>query len=60
MLGTRRASVTVSAGRLQKAGIITYSRGAVRVKRREKLEDAACECYGRITKQIAKWGAEAN
>jgi CRP-like cAMP-binding protein len=31
MLGTRRASVTVAAGMLQKAGLITYTRGAVRI-----------------------------
>jgi CRP-like cAMP-binding protein len=32
MLGTRRASVTVAAGILQKAGLITYSRGSVKIK----------------------------
>ena len=31
MLGTRRASVTVAAGILQKAGLITYSRGHVNI-----------------------------
>src|SRR5580692_11811849 len=31
MLGTRRSSVTVAAGILQKAGLITYSRGDVEI-----------------------------
>jgi CRP-like cAMP-binding protein len=59
MLGTRRASVTVAAGMLQKAGLITYSRGAVRIKNQIQLENAACECYGILTQQIKKWRAEA-
>jgi CRP-like cAMP-binding protein len=59
MLGTRRASVTVAAGMLQKAGLITYTRGAVRIKSQTRLEDAACECYGILTQQIKKWRAEA-
>jgi CRP-like cAMP-binding protein len=40
MLGTRRASVTVAAGILQKAGLITYKRGAVNVENRARLEEA--------------------
>jgi CRP-like cAMP-binding protein len=58
MLGTRRASVTVAAGILQKAGLITYVRGTVKIENRAKLENAACECYGFITTQIHKWQAE--
>ncbi|MGD1861222.1 MAG: Crp/Fnr family transcriptional regulator [Leptolyngbyaceae cyanobacterium] len=46
MLGTRRASVTVAAGTLQKAGLIEYSRGLIEILKREELEAAACECYG--------------
>ena len=38
MLGTRRASVTVSAGRLQSGGLISYQRGDVLIKSRERLE----------------------
>jgi CRP-like cAMP-binding protein len=45
MLGTRRAGVTVAAGTLQAAGIITYNRGAVIIRDRERLEEASCECY---------------
>ena len=48
MLGTRRASVTVAAGILQKAGFITYNRGSVRIDDRSGLEDATCECYASI------------
>jgi CRP-like cAMP-binding protein len=48
MLGTGRASVSVAAGTLQNVGIIDCKRGAVKVVNRKKLEDAACECYGKI------------
>jgi len=48
MLGTDRPSVSLAAGLLQKKGLIEYSRGAVRVVNRKKLEDSACECYGVI------------
>jgi CRP-like cAMP-binding protein len=60
MLGTRRASVTVAAGMLQKAGLITYKRGAVTIEERTRLEQASCECYGVLTQQIEKWRAEAH
>jgi CRP-like cAMP-binding protein len=58
MLGTRRASVTVAAGILQKAGLIEYVRGNVRIRSRAKLEEASCECYGMMTEQIEKWRIE--
>lgn len=45
MLGTRRATVTVAAAALQKAGLIEYSRGRITVRDRAGLELAACECY---------------
>jgi CRP-like cAMP-binding protein len=45
MLGATRPTVTVVAGTLQKAGLITYHRGRVRILDREKLEAASCECY---------------
>ena len=58
MLGTRRASVTVAAGILQKAGIISYTRGSVKIVNREQLEDATCECYEAIKRQTQKWQGE--
>ncbi|MGB6387567.1 MAG: Crp/Fnr family transcriptional regulator [Terriglobales bacterium] len=58
MLGTRRASVTVAAGVLQKAGLIHYTRGAVKIASRSKLEAAACECYEIMTQQYRNWQNE--
>lgn len=48
MLGTRRATVTESAGVLAKRGLITYSRGVLTIKDRNGLEGTACVCYSLI------------
>lgn len=45
MLGVRREGVTEAAGKLQKLGIIEYSRGHIHVKDRQALERITCECY---------------
>ena len=45
MLGVRREGVTVAAGRLQDAGMISYVRGHIKILDRKKLEATACECY---------------
>jgi len=58
MLGTRRSSVTVSAGILQKAGLISYTRGSVTILDRLGLEEAACDCYGIVQRQLNEWEAE--
>ncbi len=60
MLGTRRSSVTVAAGTLQRAGLISHTRGSVSVLNRQKLEDAACDCYGIVQRQLNDWEAETN
>jgi len=60
MLGTRRSSVTVSAGILQKAGLISHARGEVHIVNRPGLEEAACECYGIMHRQISEWRSEAD
>jgi CRP-like cAMP-binding protein len=46
MLGVRREGVTEAAGKLQKLGVIQYSRGRITVIDRLKLETLSCECYG--------------
>ena len=59
MLGMRRASVTVALGFLQRAGFITYVRGAVMIEDRVGLEAAACECYVSIMQQQQRWQRES-
>jgi CRP-like cAMP-binding protein len=55
MLGTRRSSVTVAAGMLQKAGLIAHGRGDVQIVDRQRLEEAACDCYGIMQRQVKEW-----
>jgi CRP-like cAMP-binding protein len=47
MLGSRRATVSVEAQKLQDAGLIEYHRGTMRIRKRKGLELIACECYHR-------------
>jgi CRP-like cAMP-binding protein len=51
MLGVRREGVTEAAGRLQKLGVIRYSRGKITVLDRPKLETLSCECYGVVKRE---------
>lgn len=48
MLGTGRPSVSLVAGRMQKAGVIQYTRGSVRIVNRTALERLSCECYANV------------
>src|SRR5579863_4993887 len=45
MLGVRREGVTEAAGKLQKLGVIRYSRGHIKVLDRPRLAQLSCECY---------------
>ncbi len=51
MLGVRREGVTEAAGKLQKLGVIEYSRGHITVLDRPKLEELCCECYGVVKRE---------
>ena len=52
MLGSRRVGVTEAAGKLQAAGLITYSRARIRILDEAGLEKESCECYQFIREQF--------
>ena len=54
MLGVRREGVTEAAGKLQRAGVIEYRRGRIRVLDRPRLESLSCECYEVVRKEFAR------
>lgn len=54
MLGVRREGVTEAAGKLQDAGLISYSRGCLTVLDRPGLEARVCECYEVVKKEFVR------
>jgi CRP-like cAMP-binding protein len=53
MLGVRRTSVTEVASKVQNAGVITYSRGMIKIVDRPALLRMSCECYETLLDQSA-------
>lgn len=51
MLGVSRPSVSIVARTLQRAGLIRYSRGTIKIEDRAGLEEATCECYRIIRRE---------
>jgi CRP-like cAMP-binding protein len=60
MLGTPRTTVTLAAGHLQKLELVDYSRGKVRIRNRQGLEKAACECYQIVRDEFERLGISSN
>ncbi len=54
MLGVRREGVTNAALNLQREGVISYSRGHIKVLDREALESRTCECYAVVKKEYER------
>jgi CRP-like cAMP-binding protein len=53
MLGVRRTSVTEVASKVQAAGVISYSRGVIKILDRDALLRMSCECYETLLDQSA-------
>jgi CRP-like cAMP-binding protein len=51
MLGVHRPSITVTAGILQRAGLIRYANGTITIADRASLEAASCECYEAVRRR---------
>jgi CRP-like cAMP-binding protein len=60
VLGGRRETVTVAAGRLQDAGLIRYSRGHITILDRRAMEAAVCECYSTVRSESDRLGERAH
>jgi CRP-like cAMP-binding protein len=54
MLGVQRSSVSFTANALQKTGLIQYSRGRIQILDRKGVEQAACECYAVVKREMDK------
>ncbi|HSD39068.1 MAG TPA: Crp/Fnr family transcriptional regulator [Rhodocyclaceae bacterium] len=54
MLGVRREGITEAAGKLQRAGFISYRRGHIAVLDRPGLESRVCECYAVVRKELLR------
>lgn len=54
MIGARRPTVTVAAGKLQQVSAIRTSRAVVEILDRPRLESITCECYAAI-KRLNSW-----
>jgi CRP-like cAMP-binding protein len=54
MLGVRRASVTLAAGTLHRAGLIDHAHKNIIIRDLAGLEHAACECYALVKGHFAR------
>lgn len=58
VLGTNRATISLSAEALKRAGLLTYRRGSVQIANRAGLQSVACDCYDVVSKLLASYRTE--
>ena len=54
MLGVHRPTVSTAANMLQQAGLISYSRGQMRILDEEGLRNGSCECLEIVERQFGQ------
>ena len=57
MLGVRRGTVSLTAGVLQQAGVIRYTRGRITVVDADALHEVSCECYDIVQAEFGRLSA---
>ena len=53
-MGVRREGISEAAKRLQREGLIDYSRGCITVRDRIALKTHACECYSLLKNEYER------
>lgn len=53
-LGVRRESVTLTAARLQQAGVIRYARGRIEVLDAARLHERGCDCHRILQREFRR------
>ncbi len=58
MLGSQRSTVSLAAGRLERSGMIAYSRGRLTILDLAAVQARACECYASVRRRAVDMGLE--
>lgn len=59
LLGVRRTTVTLVAGRLEAAGVLKCHRGYMQIVSQQDLERRSCECHALLKRYVSKLGGAA-
>jgi CRP-like cAMP-binding protein len=55
MLGVRRTSVTQIAIKMQDTGVVSYTRGIIKILDLQKLKSISCECYDTLREETSSF-----
>ncbi len=58
MLGSQRSTVSLAAGRLERSGLIDYSRGRLTILDVAAVQARACECYATLRQRELEFGID--
>lgn len=55
IVGARRPVISALIGQMEEEGLIEYRRGCLAIRNRKGLQQAACECYGILSRSMAEF-----